>query len=414
MNGKYLKKEKTVLQFSSLSLLASLADIEDSFIQKATGEELIRFMSELPSEIRVILDNTNVESADEEKDYVDDSEKDSYKQVVVRINGLVPKFAKMYLRNPISRDKTSIELLPDFTSKSLMDAKINNLDTVASLKNYNRVRGFIESSVGLKDLYTEVRPIEMAKRPGKGKANMLNDRKIALSGGFDIELVGNFKNCRLSLADNYMMDNNIRKMLTSGRLNAGLGAEATRDGIVRKATPDSAYAALATYYGVFNCNDADAYDSFKDMTAEDFAVMTGKIAGSYRTREEILRNTDWCGIDRSKYLNRMDAIKLASRNLGNKVYEIFTEVIDECKESNVTGSLYFSDIKPGDVNDTAEVAAFLTAGIIRSDEYGRALLNEAMNMSKAIRVVFSLLECAVKIDLDNTEYIDIDECVEQN
>ena len=320
----------------------------------------------------------------------------------------------MYLRNPIVRDKSSTELLPDFVNKSVMNEKINGIDTVSSLKNYSRVRKFIESNVGLKDLYTEIRPIDAASRPGKGKANMLNDRKIALSGGFNIELVGNFKNCRLSLADNYMMDNNIRKLLTSGRLNAGLGAEATRDGIVRKATPDSAYAALATYYGVFNCNDSVEYDSFKDMTAEDFAIMTGKVAGSYRTREEILRNTDWCGIDRSKYLNRMDAIKLASRNLGHKVYEIFTEVIEECKESNVTGSLYFSDIKSGDINDTPEVAAFLTAGIIRSDEYGRALLGEAMNMSKAIRIVFSILECAVKIDLDNTEYVNIDECVEHN
>lgn len=414
MDGKYLKKDKTVLQFSSLSLLASLADVEDSFVQKATGEELINFLSELPSEIRVILDSVSVGASDEEKDYIDDSEKESYKQVVVRVNGLVPKFSKMYLRNPIVKDRSSTELLDDLKQKNQLMDNINGLQTVSSLKNYNRIRSLIESQVGLKDLYTEVRPLDIAKRPGKGKANMITDRKMALMGGFDVELVGNFKNCRVSLAEVYMMDNNLRKLLTSGRLSAGLAAEATREGIVRKATPDSAYAAIATYYGVFNCNDADTYDSFKTITAEEFAVMLGKIAGSYRTREEILRNTDWCGIKKDKYINRMDAVKMASHNLGPKVQEIFDDVIAECKQSNVTGSLYFNDIKAGDENDTAEVAAFLTAGIIRSDEYGRALLGEAMNMSKAIRVAFSILECAVKIDLDNTEYVNIDECVERN
>lgn len=415
MDGKYLKKDKKVLQLSSLSLLATLADVEDSFVQRATGEELMRFLSEIPSEIRVVLDNVSVGSFNGDKDYIDDDEdKNSYKQVVVRVNGLEPKFAKRYLRSPLVKDRSSAELIDDLKQKNQMLETINGMQTVASLKNHIRVRGLIENRVGLKDLYTEIRPIDVPKRTGKGRANIISDRKMALMGGFDVELVGNFKNCRVSLADIYMMDNNLRKVLTSGRFSAGIGAEATRDGIVRKATPDSPYAAVATYYGVFNCNDADTYDSFKTMTAEEFAVMIGKIVGSYRTREDIIRETDWCGIKKEKYVNRMDAIKLASHNLGPKVQEIFDDVINECKESNVTGSFYFSDIKDGDENDTPEVAAFLTTGIIRSDEYGRALLGEAMNMSKAIRVAFSILECAVKIDLDNTEYVNIDECIEGN
>lgn len=409
MNGKYMEKNRQVIQFSALSMLATVARIEGSCLENATGEDFVRLLNELPDEVRVVLDNLAVGTGDESSQGEPDSDKNNYKQIVVRVNGLIPKYAKMYKRNPLLNDSSGPQLLEDFTDKSQMDAK-----SIAGLTNYPKLRHNLEEMAGLKDLYTEVRKLDITggrQSKGKGRANQVNDKKMVLLGNFDTELVGNFSNCAVSLLDVYMMDNNLRKILTSGRLAGKFSALAVQEKIVERATPDSAYAAIASYYGAINTEDTFEYSSFTKMTVEQFGIMLGKFVRSSRLKAEILMNTDWCGMDRNKEITRFEAVKLASKNLGSKISDTFTDAISDCEGESLKGSLYFSDIAEGTVYDTVEVAAWLAAGIIKADELGNARLDDAVVMSKAIRMVFQILECAVKIDLDSTDYVDIDECI---
>lgn len=414
MDGKYLKKTKKIIDFTPLTLLSTLANTDGSIVQNMTGKEINDLMKELPSEIRIVMDSMNLLPEEVANDCIDDSDYDTvdaYKQVIVRINGLIPVYAKQYKINPVVRDGTEKSLLEELKGKSDFNSKASTgVDTVAALNNYPDARDFLEKCIGLKDLYAETRHLGSVKTKNRTKVDKSHENNIGLTGEFEVELLGNFKECNVSLADVYMMNNRLRETLITGRGVGALARQAVKSKIVDKATLDAHYALVATYYGAINTDDTFTYKSTELIKIKQFALMLGKMYGSNRTDAEILEHTDWNGLDPEKYMNRLDCIKMIISNLGTKIKEIFADTIKDCYDAEITASMLFNDIHEGSEYDTAEIAAYYAAQIIKPDEYSNANLMQGMTMSKAIRLTFSILECAQVIDADTTEYVNVDKC----
>ena len=415
MDCKYIKKDRKVFSYTPLSFISALSNIENSIVQGMTGDDIMAFLGQLPAEIRIVLDSLDLIPEDLAKDTIDESDYDSfsnYKQIIIRVNGLIPKYAKEYMKRPVI-PASAATLIPDLHSKDEFNQTIGPIPTVAALKNFPKTRDLLESTVGLKGLYTEIHELGQVKPKTRGKLNRKDENNILVSGGFDLELLGNFKECTVSLADIYMFNNKLRDMLLSGRGLGLLSKAAISDKICSKGTPDSAYAAVAAYYGCIDTEDTFKYESLELMSVEKFLILLGKFRNSAYTKEYILKHSDYCGIDPNKYMSRYSAIKLAYHNLGSKVFEVFTDTIKDCEETVSTASTFFNDIAEGSEYDTPEIASYYVAGVIQSDEYGNARMFEGMNMSKALRIIFSILESTVKIDFNTTEYIDIDKCTGQ-
>lgn len=407
MDGKFLKRDKKVISFTPMSFVATLASIGSDAVANLDGEEIMELVRELPSEIRIVMDEMDLLPSDVAESTISDNDYNSlekYNQVIVRINGLIKRYAVQYMKNPIVNDGSCSGLLVDFRDKNEMAD-----GTVAKLKNFLRTRSLIESYVGLKELYTEVRYIGSMKNTQKRRhVDRKNDSNVALTGDFDIELLGNFKECNTSLVDVYILNNKVRAVLTSGRALGTLSAVAVGERLARKATPDVPYAAFATYYGCVNTDDTFVYDSFSKITAHDFALMLGKMVNSRRSTVEILKNTDMCGLKGSDPVTRVKALEMATKNLGPKVSEQLESLVAECSQLGTKASAFFDDVAPGSEYDTPEVASYLVAGLIHTDEVGRVRLDEELNMSKAVRLVFSVLESVTKTDLESTDYVSAD------
>ena len=414
MDGKYLKKTKKIIDFTPLSLLCALANTDGSIVQSMTGKEIDELMRELPSEIRIVMDSMDMLPEEMAESCIDDSDYDTldtYKQVIVRINGLIAANAKQYKATPLVRDGTEKYLIEELKSKGDFNNKTESgLDTVAAMTNYPEARAFVESLVGLKDLYAETKQLGSVQTKNRSKVDKSRENNIGIKGEFDVELLGNFVDCNVSLAEVYMMNNRLREVLISGRSIGTLSKQAVVSKIVDKATLDAHYALITAYYGAINTSDTFEYKSTALITNRQFALMLGKMYGSNRTADEILQHTDWNGLDPNKSLNRLAAIKMIISNLGDKIKEIFADTIKECYDENLTAHELFNDIPEGSEYDTAEIAAYYTAQIIKPDEYSNAKLGDGMTMSKALRLTFSILECAQVIDADNTEYINADKC----
>lgn len=57
MAGKYLKKNKQVVTFNTLTALAMLAEAGAESIENATGSQICDILRDGPSEIQVILED---------------------------------------------------------------------------------------------------------------------------------------------------------------------------------------------------------------------------------------------------------------------------------------------------------------------------------------------------------------------
>lgn len=419
MAGKYLKKNKQVITFHTLTALTMLAEAGSEALSKATGADICSILRDGPQEIQVILEDDEAYPVDEEEEkyamsgYSD--EDGGPQRTIIRINGLNPSFARYYIKNPLPGNEDCKNLISDLTNKSQLGSKRNELSTVAGLKTYSLFRKTLERNVGLKDLYSEIRSIKKKDTSlvsSKNKVRSINDRKLEIDGDVEVEMMGNFTNTQVNLMDVYTLNNGLRRLLLAGKGIAYFGTSAVREGITDKCTPDAAYAAVAAYYGVINTKDTVHYSSFKKITPDEYAIMIGKMKYPTMKSEDILRMTNWDGVDRTtETLTRYEAIALAINNLGDKVDDAFNDMLDMCDEADLKGCMFFKDITKRSQYDTVEVAAYYSMGAIKGDESGNANLDEVMTMSKAIRCMFFIIESATTLDIDSTEYIDVDECV---
>jgi len=300
----------------------------------------------------------------------------------------------------------------DFKDKSSLDKERNGMPTVAGLNNYPKLRKALEESVGLQDLYSEIRHVntDLPQNKNKMKSKSKEEGKINIYNIDEVEMLGNFSNTKANLLDIYTMNNNIRILMLSGRGTSYLGRLAMDNGLTDTMTADSFITTMLAYYGVINTEDTVEYSSFEKISPKEFAIIMGKTKDCTENSYDILKDTHWNNINRHKdTITRYEIISLAVNNMGAKVNDAYIETLEQCDMTNCTGSRYFKDIKKDSEHDTLEVGAFYTMGIIKPDDDGNARLDEEMSMSKAIRTLMFILESATAIDLESTAYIDVDE-----
>lgn len=417
MKSKFLQTRKQVVTFNTLTALTMLAESGASSIENATGKQICDILRDGPSEIQVVIENDEAYPTDEDSEGFSMSNTDNEEGIartIVRINALKPAFAKHYIKNPLPGNEDCPNLVEEIKNKTVLNETRNNLKTVAGLKTYSNFRRSLERNVGLKDLYSEVRVIRKkddAIVSSRNKMHAINDRKIEVDGGIELEMLGNFKNSQVNLLDVYTLNNGLRKLILAGKGLAYFGSSAVREGITEKCTPDAAYAAVASYYGVINTADTVSYSSFQQITPDEYAIMIGKMKSPTMRSEDILRMTNWDGVDRStSTLTRFEAIAMAINNLGDKIDEAFSDMLEMCDESDLKGCMFFKDISKRSKYDTIDIAAYYSMGAIKGDENGNANLDEVMTMSKAIRCMLFIIESATTLDIDSTKYIEVDEC----
>lgn len=396
------KEKRRVVCFNTITALEALVRAGSDILDDATGSDISKVVAAGPDEIQIVL-NSDLDTNDNE----------NAEKTVIRINGLNPKTAIYFSRNGKTDDFSNLlnSTLVE-SDKGLMAEERNGLATVAGLDNYPIMRKTIENTIGITDLYSEVRPVTKGKLNGNGGVRSVNERQVEVSGEAEIELLGLFKNTQTNLVDSYTQNNNLRNVATYGKGVAQLSVLAVREKIVEGCTPDALCAALAAYYGLINTEDAPKYSSFETMSPDEYAIMIGKMKNPTMRSEDILHYTNWTGVDREdSNLTRYESLALAINNLGVKVTEAFMDSLMIADESSLTGSMFFKDIEENSKYDSLEIAAYFTMGIIKGDESGRANLDESMTMSTAIRNLFFILDSATTLDINNTSYIDAEECI---
>lgn len=418
-----MAKTKKVLTISNLSAIYYLVSKDSEITRNATAKQLGELCCLLPERISIEYEDdegteTSAESTNEAFDKFDGGVFDDYygndlpEKTVIRINTLKTKAANYYKRNPLAGNNLHKFIVVDFKDKSSLDKERNGMPTVAGLNNYPKLRKALEESVGLQDLYSEIRHVntDLPQNKNKMKSKSKEEGKINIYNIDEVEMLGNFSNTKANLLDIYTMNNNIRILMLSGRGTSYLGRLAMDNGLTDTMTADSFITTMLAYYGVINTEDTVEYSSFEKISPKEFAIIMGKTKDCTENSYDILKDTHWNNINRHKdTITRYEIISLAVNNMGAKVNDAYIETLEQCDMTNCTGSRYFKDIKKDSEHDTLEVGAFYTMGIIKPDDDGNARLDEEMSMSKAIRTLMFILESATAIDLESTAYIDVDE-----
>lgn len=421
MEEKYIKRERKVITYNTIALMAYAAQLGVKGIADADDETITTALSELPEEINMVIIKDEAEPV---------TEKEAKECDLIRINALEPKYANYYIKHPLAgkSDLVSRFLIPELKAKNQLGTHgPGGYISVAGLENYPELRVDIEKVIGIKNLYTEVRKctdavsrLKAMNRKGKGTFNTESGGNISVNGCYEIEMIGNFKNSRASLYKAYTLDTRLRKMLKDDVGLLELSQMAVNNKLVEKQYPDSPYVAVATYYGCINTDDGLVnYESFKPMTKGDYAMVLARMVSmdagydkaenpesdSFVAYKNVMDKFGISEQDATSIITRYEALEFASKNFGPDAVRMIEAYKEKAELSGKKGSNCFTDIAKKSEYDNYLVAAFYMMRAIDSDETQQARLSEELTMSKGLRLLFDFLEAYTNIELLNTEFI---------
>ena len=415
MSGKYMKKSQKVINFTPLTALSALIDARQ--LRDMTVEQLGEALRTLPEEMSVILDSMYVlpQGTVQKSSY---ASVQNYERTVIRTSCLDKTAINLYRRSQFDwyarlgnvieefeREQTFSERYGDevrtYTKKVPINFKdqlaqqINGVTTVAGLKNVPNVREALESQIALMQIYKECRLLGFLQMNSKVEYLLGGNYATVPCNKFDIEVVAVYEDCRVSLVNALLYNNDLINIIANNKASAILRNAVRKDGLLKYATNKNleVIIALAAYFGLLNTDDTFEFDEDAPMTVRDFIIMFGRSVNSVAPVEGLLHDIDYAslGLKLDDIITRYDAIKIVLKYYDLNTAFLLKEAIEENTTQGATAAGLFTDIAPGSKYDTEDVAAMYHVGIINGVVNHEAKMDEQLTMGVSLCVLINLL-----------------------
>ena len=312
------------------------------------------------------------------------------KKVTVLINALDSTGKSILVAN-----KTS-GLIFDLKEKTQFDSFCDGKATVAAMTNISLEREILEANIGLKNLYVDVRELETLydgedeAETEKIKSELNEDYNGTCK--ISVKVLGNFKDCNISLLNNYLLNKEFGKSLElfmAGHRKVLIVNEALEANTQLRKNFD---VCLLSYYGAINTEDTCSYTKDELMSVKQLLLILGKVVGSNRNAEEILKNSDLCGLDLEDHMDIYYAIKLISKNFGVWAESLFNDMLEQNYDPQLRNPEYFKNIVADLAGDTEKILLWYYMGLIPSENQKNANLPECLTMEAVVSLIFQILQ----------------------
>ena len=420
MDGKYIKKESKTEYMTSIQLLSWMAQ-GNSMLDNMTGAQVMEFMNNIPYDIKVILEKENLMPGDQNTNEFVNKTSDSFaatdygeqNKIVITINAW-SEFEKIKVRGLESgkRIKQAFpELILDASdnmNKSIFKERIGSVKTVAGLRNMPKIREAIERQVPINQLFFEVRDItdhkdninkdmfiKMLEKSGADTAELKN-KKLELYVG------GCFKDTHASFYNQVVLDQKLWEILNS-RLSMQLILKNLKDdNIIDSRSFGDGYAAIMTYFGVFNIkdsteNDAIVYDPAKLLTIEDGFEILERIKDPCVSRDQVI----------AKYKKDIETLKVIEGDKLNRyrlfitltsIFEKFEDLLKGRKD--IQNLVYDKDEKDPQMKYLTAMINLNMAGdnTVDSSAITKNYLIDQLNMRNAVVFIMAFFKAMHELE----------------